>query len=111
MSETELSPLETLMRQNAPVLPANLKNRTLAKCAAAKQKRRDVRHRQITFAFAAVFALQLLTLSRLDAQNAQLIAGNNPPRLYAPISVAELMESWQERSRQLALLMAPSKTG
>ncbi len=111
MSETEFSPIETLMRQNAPVLPTALKSRTLAKCAAAKQKRRDIRYRGITLAFAAVFALQLLTLSRLDAQNAQLIAGNNPPRAFAPISVAELMESWQERSRQLALLMAASRVG
>lgn len=103
--------IEAQLRQNAPTLPPKLKRRTLARCAAARQKRRDRRHRQITVAFAAVFALQLLTLSRLDAQNAQLIAGNSPPRALAPISVAELMESWQERSRQLALLMAPSRVG
>ena len=103
--------IEALLRQNAPTLPPALKSRTLQKCAAARQKRRDRRQRGLVFVFAAVCALQLLTLSRLDAQNARLIAGNNPPRLYAPISVAELIESWQERSRQLALLMAPSKTG
>lgn len=111
MSETELSPLEASLRGCAPTLPDALKSRTLAKCAVARQKRRDARHRQMTFAFAAVFALQLLTLSRLDAQNAQLIAGNNPPRQFAPISIAEVMESWQERSRQVALLMATSRVG
>lgn len=111
MSDAELSPPEASLRGCAPTLPDALKTRTLAKCVAARQKRRDVRHRQLTWAFAAVFALQLLTLSRLDAQNAQLIAGNNPPRAFAPISVAEVMESWQERSRQLALVMAPSRLG
>ena len=111
MSEPQLPEIEALLRQNAPTLPPSLKNRTLARCAVARQNRARRQNRLVTFAFAAVFTLQLLTLSRLDAQNAQLIAGNNPPRAFAPISVAELMESWQERSRQLALLLASSRVG
>lgn len=111
MIDLDNSQLEARLREGAPILPPSLKSRTLSRCADARQKRRAARHRNLTYAFAAVFALQLLTISRLDAQNAQLIAGNAAPRPFAPISVAQLMESWQERSRQVALLLAPSRVG
>lgn len=106
---TEPHEIEAGLRGSAPVLPPTLKSRTLTNCAAEKRKRQHRFNRQITWAVVGVLGMQLLTLSQLDAQNARLIAGNNPPRAFAPISVAEVMESWQERSRQLALLMASSK--
>ncbi len=100
-----------LLRQSAPVLPPALKSRTLTQCALARQSRKQRVQWQLKLAVAGVFALQMLTISRLDAQNAQLIAGNSPPRNFAPVSIAQLMEAWQERSRQLAILMAPSRVG
>jgi hypothetical protein len=103
--------LEDLLRQSAPALPPGLKSRTLTKCALAKAQRRQRVQWQLRLAVAGVFALQMLTLSRLDAQNAQLIAGNSPPRAFAPVSMAQVTEMLHQRSRQLAVLLASSKVG
>lgn len=103
--------IEALLRQSAPVLPVNLKSRTLARCAFARQKRRERHHRALTFAVAGVFALQMLTLSRLDAQNAQLIAGNGSARAFAAVSLAEVFDALHQRSRQIALLLETPKLG
>lgn len=112
MLKNSLSPeIEARLRQNTPVLPPNLKNRTLARCESARRARQERRHRALQFAVAGVLGLQLLTLGRLDSQNARLLAGNGAPMSFASASVAEIAQSLRTRSRQLALLMAASKLG
>ncbi len=114
MTEPQFPPeIEAALRQSAPVLPPALKSRTLANCAAraeGQRKRQQRLNRQMTWAVAGVLALQLLTLGQLDAQNARLLAGNGAAPVFAPLSMAQVTELLQERSRQLALLMEPSKT-
>ena len=111
MIETRFPDLEMRLRENAPVLPTSLKNRTLSRVAQTRRARQERRHRALQFAVAGVFSLQLLTLARLDAQNAQLIAGNGPAPTFAPISFSQLAALLNERSRQIALLLEPSKLG
>ena len=103
--------IEISLRESAPILPSALKNRTLASCARARQKRKDRAQKIGMWAVAGVLALQMGFLARVDAQNAALIAGNGPPPVFAPVSMAEMLASMRERSRQLALLMEPSKLG
>lgn len=65
----------------------------------------------MTWAVAGVLALQVFTGVILDAQNARLIAGNGAPPTFAAISMAQVIESVQERSRLLAQLMESPKAG
>lgn len=105
------SPIEKRLRESAPVLSPTLKNRTLTQCAAVRQARRNRVQFGWKLAVAGVFALQLFTLSQLDAQNARLIAGRGAAPVFASASFSQVRESLRERSRQLAQLMAPSKLG
>ncbi|PQV64377.1 hypothetical protein B1R32_10558 [Abditibacterium utsteinense] len=112
MTEPEFStPIEKQLREAAPILSTSLKSRTLNRCAVARQKRRDRVQRNWSFAVAGVFALQIFTLSQLDAQNARLIAGRGAAPVFASASLSQVRDSLQERSRQLALWMTPSKLG
>ena len=107
--ENSPAPIEVLLRESAPVLPSALKSRTLASCARARQKRKDRAQKIGIWAVAGVLALQMGFLARIDAQNAALIAGNGPPPVFASVSAQEILASMRERSRQLALLLEPSK--
>lgn len=103
--------IEELLRESAPTLPIGLKSRTLTQCALAKHARKERLHRRWTWAVAGVLAVQMLTLARVDAQNAQLIAGRGAPMNLASVSFAQVAQSLQTRSREVALLMAPSRVG
>jgi hypothetical protein len=56
-------------------------------------------------------ALQAITVCLVDAQNTRLISGDSTPPPYTPITIAEVTALWQHRSRQVALMTAPSKLG
>ena len=109
MPENSPESIEISLRQSAPVLPQALRSRTLASCARARQKRKDRAQKIGVWAVAGVLALQMGFLARVDAQNAALLAGNGPPPVFASVSMAEMVASIRERSRQVALLLEPSK--
>ena len=91
-----------------------LKSRTLSQCSvrAEAQRRRQKRLQwQLTAVVAGVLALQSLTLFVVEAQNTQILAGDSKPPLFASLSVEQIGQLWQQRSRQLAQLMVPSEVG
>ncbi|RYX85971.1 hypothetical protein EON83_04240 [bacterium] len=112
--EGEDSKIEKRLRQSAPDLPTTLRNRTLENCNARVAERQR-RHRrlqwQLTLAVFGVLALQCLTLSVVNTQNSQLIAGNSAPPLFASLSFSEINHLLHQRSHQLALLMQSSGVG
>ena len=106
--------IESQLRGCAPALPLALKSRTLSQCsvrAEAKLRRQRRLHWQLVGTVAGVLALQSTTLFVVEAQNTQLLAGDSKPPLFASLSVEQISQLWQQRSRQLAQLMAPSEVG
>jgi hypothetical protein len=106
--------VEELLRSCAPALPLALKKRTLHHCATRareRQQRYDRLHWQMTWAAAAILALQAVTVFMVDTQNTRLISGDSQPTPYAPITIAEVTALCQQRSRQIALMTGPSKLG
>lgn len=106
--------IETRMREGAPALPLALRRRTLQLAAlrVLEQEQRQLRlQRRMMGAIAGVLTIQWLTLSVVDAQNTQLIAGNSPAPLFASMSLSQINQLWHHHSRELAQLMEPSGMG
>jgi hypothetical protein len=78
---------------------------------AERQRRKKRLQWQLTGAVIGVLMIQALTLSVVNAQNTQLLAGDSEPPLFASMSFDDINHLWQQRSRELAQLVPSSGIG